>query len=484
MAGALPRGQPERALVGEVRAVLECLPAGATTLVAASGGADSAALALLARRARPDLHLVVVHVRHGLRDDAADAAAAAALARALDCDFVERKVTVTPGGRGMEAAARQARYHALREVARKRDAAAVLVGHTADDQAETVLLALGRGTGTGGLGGMRPVRHEGSVAVIRPLLRLRRAEIRAAAAAAGLRTVEDPTNADPDQRRRRARTEVLPAMAGLSGGDGDTVGLLTRLAELARADADLLEDLAAAEVVRLVRSWGPVRVVPAGEVRALPTALARRVVRDLLAGVRGGRSGLDAAAIDRVLVLHPGGEVQVAGGVRVTANGGWLAAAPRGLGDLPARPLPVPGTVALPEVGLAVHAEMAGSAQPADPLSGSAVLPPRAVIPRGADGGAEALLDVPAGVALVVRARRPGDPVPGAPHRRLGDRLTDLGVPRALRGLLPVIAALGGAGPGSGVDRGAPLWVPGIAVHPSPAAAAQGVRLRLVPLHR
>lgn len=479
MAGALPRGQPEHALVTAVRTALQSLQLGATALLAISGGADSAALALLTQRARADLDLIVVHVRHGLRDDAADAAAAGEIARTLGLPSVECLVTVVPRGEGVEAAAREARYGVLREVAEQREAAAVLLGHTADDQAETVLLALGRGTGTGGLGGMRPVRREGRVAVVRPLLRLRRADVRAAALAAGLHPVEDPTNADPNQRRRRVRTEVLPALARLSGGEGDPVGLLTRLADLARADADLLEDLSARERARLMRSWGAVRCLRIEDVEALPEALRRRVVRDLLAEVRGGRAGLDAAAVDRVLGLNPGGGAQVPGGVQVTANAGWLAAAPGDLVDLPVRALPVPGVATLPEVAIAVRADYLAPGEVLQPDSSEALalLPPRATVPKGADGAAHTVLDARAVEGLVVRARRAGDPVPGAPHRRLGDRLTDLGVPRALRGLLPMIAVTKG-----GSEVGEPLWVPGIAACAPPPAASDRIHLWIAPL--
>jgi tRNA(Ile)-lysidine synthetase-like protein len=263
----------------------------------------------------------------------------------------------------------------------------------------------------------------------------------------GLATVEDPTNADPAQRRRRVRTEVLPALARLSGGSGDPVALLTRLADLARDDADLLERLAAAESARMVRAWGPVRVIPAAALRDLPPALGRRVVRALLAEVRGGLAGLDAAAVDRVLALAPGGEVTVAGGARVTANGGWLAAAPGDLADLPVRALGVPGRVALPELGLELRS---GDQAPAE-----GVLPPRARQPRGPAALGSALLGPEARDGLIVRARQPGDRVG---HRSLGDRFTDLGVPRALRGLVPVVALA--ARPEE------PLWVPGVALSP------------------
>lgn len=440
MPGALPPGLDRRALVAHVADALDGLERSARAVVALSGGPDSSALAVLVRSARPDLVLTAVHIRHGLRDDAADRAAAQRVAVAVGIDFEVVEVSVTAAGQGVEAAARDARHAALRRAAVVLGARVILLGHTADDQAETVLLALGRGTGVRGLGGMRPARTEDGILVARPLLACRRADVRAVVT--DLDPVEDPTNDDPWQRRRRVRTEVLPALAGLSGGPGDPVALLTRLADLARDDADLLDGLAGREARRLVSGWGAVRLVRADGLAALPPALARRVVRALLAAVRGGLTGLDAASVDRVLALAPGGATSVAGGVEVTANGGWLAAAPADLEDLPTRELAEGGAVELPELGLTLA--------PGD--DEDAVVPPRARAPR--QDAASARLR--AG-GLVVRARRPGDRVPGS-SRSLGDRMTDLGVPRAVRGLVPVVAYA------EAPDLA--VWVPGIAAAP------------------
>ncbi|MEE8601577.1 tRNA lysidine(34) synthetase TilS [Euzebya tangerina] len=217
---------------------------GASVVVGVSGGPDSVALLHLLRLARPDLHLLAAHVRHGLRDDSEDAAAAAASAATLGVPFVERSVTVEEGS-GPEDSARRARWGALAREAQRVGATAVAVGHTMDDQAETVLLRIARGTGIGGLGGMAPTSplpvapgadaadHAGQVVVIRPLLGERREVVRQAAA--GYRTVADPTNADADQRRARARAEALPALRRLHPSEADVVPLLARLAGFARA---------------------------------------------------------------------------------------------------------------------------------------------------------------------------------------------------------------------------------------------------------
>jgi len=479
--GARRAGLTPGALAGEVRAALADLTPGAAVVAGVSGGADSAGLVLLVRAARPDLRITAVHVRHGLRDDAADAAAAAALALALDLGWREEHLAVEPAGEGPEAAARAARYAALAVCARGAGAAAVLVGHTADDQAETVLLALGRGAGLRGLSGMAPRRRLPAppaaggggeagreVVLVRPLLHLRREDVRGAVREAGLATVEDPTNADVARRRNLVRHRVLPALGGVSGGGGDPVALLARTADLLRDDADLLDGLAGVEAARLIGAWGPVRHLRADALARLHPALRRRVVRALLAAVSGGLAGIDAAAVDRALALPPGGATQVPGGARVDAGGGWLAAAPPGPADLPSRPLPVPGELALPELGLVLTAAPApaGSGRVGGVPGSDLALPPRSVAPGGADGACAVV--VPAAGDLVVRARRDGDPEPGRPGRRLGDRLTDLGVPRPVRGLLPVV----------GTADGTPLWVPGVAAAPAPPGAP-GVRLSI-----
>src|SRR5680860_84736 len=286
--------------VAVVRALLDQhLPHGGRALLGLSGGPDSAALALLARRARPDLDLVAVHVRHGLRDDAADACAAAEIARRLGIGFDLRAITVA-GGNGPEAAARRARYDALSAAAADHRAGVVMVGHSADDQAETVLLRLARGSGTRGISGMAPVRPLDAGAtgtlLLRPLLALRRAQLAALVDAAGLPAVTDPTNVDLDQRRARARVEALPALARLAGGTRDPVPLLCRAAAHARADADALDALADEVVARELERWGPGRALRTAVLDGLPQALADRVLRALLAPACGGLPSSAAVA--------------------------------------------------------------------------------------------------------------------------------------------------------------------------------------------
>lgn len=213
--------------------------AGRQVVLAVSGGADSLALAALAvplaRRAGLTAHGVVVD--HRLQDDSARVAERAAeQVRGLGADTT-RVLPVSVAGRGgLEAAARRARYAALRDAA---PGALVLLGHTQDDQAETVLLGLGRGSGPRSIAGMRPLE----VPWGRPLLGVSRSTTEAACAALGLAHWSDPHNADPAFARVRLRTEVLPLLEQVLRGG--VRAALARTAGQLREDLDLLDDLAA-----------------------------------------------------------------------------------------------------------------------------------------------------------------------------------------------------------------------------------------------
>lgn len=225
--------------------------------VAVSGGADSLALAAVTARLRPGARAVVVD--HGLQEDsAAVAARAASVCRELGLRAEVRAVAVEGPG-GPEAAARRARYAALRP-----ERGLVLLGHTLDDQAETVLLGLGRGSGPRSIAGMRACDPPWG----RPLLGVSRADTSAACRELGLSPWTDPHNADPAYTRVRLRTEVLPLLEDvLRGGVADA---LARTAAQLREDCDALDELA--------RCYGGDRC-SAKELADLPTALRRRVLR-------------------------------------------------------------------------------------------------------------------------------------------------------------------------------------------------------------
>ncbi|NLF04598.1 MAG: tRNA lysidine(34) synthetase TilS [Actinomycetales bacterium] len=226
-----------------VRTAVEDLPGDALVLVACSGGPDSLALAAAAAFALPraGLRAGAVVVDHALQDGSAEVAArAAAQCRELGLDPVEvHRVEVGTAG-GMEAAARDARYGALTEAAARLGAAAVLLGHTLDDQAETVLLGLARGSGARSLAGMAATRG----ILRRPLLGMRRAQLLEVCVAAGLDPWHDPTNTDPHGPRRSAlRARVMPTLAEVLGPGVPEA--LARTAEQLREDAEALDPLAA-----------------------------------------------------------------------------------------------------------------------------------------------------------------------------------------------------------------------------------------------
>jgi tRNA(Ile)-lysidine synthase len=234
-----------------VRRCLADLEPGDLVLAACSGGADSLALAAALAHEAPRLSLRGggLTVDHGLQAGSAGRAGrVAALLGQLGLDPVHQvgvTVPAGPGSGGPEAAARTARYGALEQVAEQTGAAAVLLGHSRDDQAETVLLGLARGAGGRALAGMPAQRGR----FRRPLLGLARATLREACDALGLQPWDDPHNTDPAYARARVRHQALPALEEALGPG--VVAALARSAAQLRADCDALDAIAAAETWRI-----------------------------------------------------------------------------------------------------------------------------------------------------------------------------------------------------------------------------------------
>ncbi|WP_251150126.1 tRNA lysidine(34) synthetase TilS [Cellulosimicrobium sp. Marseille-Q4280] len=370
-----------------VRTALADLGDGDLVLVACSGGADSTALAAAAAFVAPRLGLRAgaVVVDHGLQVGSAEvAAAAAARCRDLGLDPVEvRRVVVPASGAGPEADARAARYSALDAAATALGAAAVLLGHTLDDQAETVLLGLARGAGARSLAGMAPRRG----VLRRPFLGLRRTDTEAVCRTLGLDWWDDPTNhvsgpqvtgaaSRPDTGttaraasgpqvtgvsprpdtsaplRSRVRAAVVPALVEVLG-PGAVPGL-ARTADLLRDDADLLDALAAGLLDRalVVPDAGPA-VAPVeldlAVLAAAHPALRRRALRS--AALRAGcpASDLFAVHVDALDALVVGwrgqGPVHLPGDLRGSRSCGRLALGPPGP---PLRTDPAPTTAPTP----------------------------------------------------------------------------------------------------------------------------------------
>jgi tRNA(Ile)-lysidine synthase len=436
-------------LVQRVRAFLEgpdAPPAGSHLLIAASGGPDSTALALVMAElgGAHGLRSSLGHVRHGLRspdDEAADEALVRTLGRQLGMDVRCRAVRLSGGG-NLEERARVARREALRAMAAEIGATHVALAHTQDDQAETMLLRLVRGGGRGALAGMRARRG----AVVRPLLAASRADVRWYLGERRQEFTIDRSNADLRHARNRVRRLLLPLLS--AEFNPDVVRALAGLASRLRDEEDVLERAARRRAARLVHDERLGRAVA-----ALPPALARRVVRHWLTGL--GVSRLTAVQVARVLALagaeRPGACV-LAGPSRVVREGDVLV-----------------WRTGLEAAQERIHAplEPGGSVVgPAWRLDASA---PRPWAPgdEAAPSPEETVVDVEALPGpLAVRPPRPGDRVhlAGVGTRKLQDVLVDRKVPREARASLPVVVA------GDVV-----LWIPGI-VRSSAARAGGATR--------
>ena len=291
-------------------------------LVACSGGADSLALAAAARfeARRRQIRCGLVTIDHQLQPGSAERAARLAeWASREGFDPVERRAVTVPGRTGgPEAAARDARYAALVAAAREH-AAAVLLGHTRDDQAETVLLALARGAGPRGLAGMPRRRMRDGVLFLRPLLDVSRAETRAACAALGLTPWEDPHNGDHAYARARVRS-ALPVLVDALGAD--VVDNLARTAGMLAADTALLDRMAAEALDRAAEDDGCLRIEP---LRQLPDPIRTRVLHAWAKrlGVPGAAlSHRHVAALDALATGAPGrGPTALPGGVLIGRRG-------------------------------------------------------------------------------------------------------------------------------------------------------------------
>ncbi|UCH77923.1 MAG: tRNA lysidine(34) synthetase TilS, partial [Candidatus Coatesbacteria bacterium] len=439
---------------------------GSTVLVAASGGPDSTALLYCLHVLAPDRRwrLAVAHLDHALRpDSAADAAFVRRQAAALGLPFFGARVAVRSlpdaVGRSEEEAARLARRSFLRRAARRAGADAVALGHTLDDQAETVLLNLTRGAGTLGLAGMAAAAEP----FVRPLLGVTRADVLAYINARGLSWRDDPTNRDPRYLRNWFRQAVLPPLESRTPGIKRS---LAALAAAARAEEEVLERRTASLLARLVRETGPDWIaLAAGFPLALPEALRGRAVRRLFADLAGSRRGLERRHVEAVVALAAGETVNLPHGVAARRT-------PEGLTLVRRRPeatleaweaaLRLPGMTVLPPAGVAIAATV--EAAP-DQLRGR--------------GLAEVWLEARfASASLRVRSWREGDsirPVGLGGRKKLHDLFVDAKVPAAGRRRWPVVVE------GSDI-----IWVPALALAEGAAAApgARAVRLRWEPAER
>lgn len=443
----MPAGVPS--LPTRVARALAAVPvaAGEHLLVACSGGPDSTALLAALADVAPasGWQLTAAHLDHGLRgaESRADAAAVEALAARLGVACVVRALAVGAGS-NLEARARQARQRALAAIAGQVGATRILTAHTEDDQAETVLLRLVRGSGARGVGGMRPVRGR----IVRPLLDVPRADVRRFLGERGLGAAIDRTNADIRHTRNRVRRLVLPFLA---------TELNPRLAQTlaafaARArDEDAWLDAAARARATHLRDGDALRIAVANE----PLALGRRIVRAWLE--HGARRGVTAAHVERVLRLARGtgrGTVGLPGPARVLREGDRLV---RRAGRSAAA---IPFDAAIAPAGSVEHPAGAWRLTLSAPRD-------RREDELATASAAHAVFDADTLPArLRVRPPRAGDRVhlPRVGTRKLKDVLIDAKVPREARPTVPVLEA-----------GGEVLWVAGV-VRASGAAVRSDTR--------
>ncbi|MGQ9497421.1 MAG: tRNA lysidine(34) synthetase TilS [Desulfotomaculales bacterium] len=445
---------------------------GARVVVGVSGGPDSVALLDLLFRLREEfgLKLIVAHLNHMLRGREADADAAFVerLAAGYGLPYVGERVDVAAyraaAGGSPEEAAREVRYAFFARVAQDTAAARVALGHNADDQAETVLFHFLRGTGPAGLKGILPVRG----IYIRPLITARRAAIAAYLAERGIAARLDRSNVQPVYTRNKIRLLLLPLLE--KEYNPQIVDALGRLAEVCREEDAYLEAQGerALRDALLAHEEGRLRL-RAAQVTDLPLALRRRVIRLAWQQVTGSEHPLDFGDVERVVRLlgDPAGGKQVPLPRRVRAekaHGELVFTGQREESAVTAfeRTLQVPGTTAIPELGLSIESSIESWDGQVDPRA----LPPT-----------EAVLDADrVAFPLTVRTRRRGDrfaPLGGRGKVKLKRFLINAGVPRGTRDKLPLV-----------VDAGSEIvWVAG--VRPAETARVrdgtrQVLRLRLL----
>ena len=316
---------------------------GSRILVALSGGSDSVALLALLSAAAPELRLEVVaaHIHHHVRGAEADddASFCAARAQLLGVPFVLAHLPPRPPGTSPEAWWREARYRALERLRRRQGCAAVATGHTADDQAETVLLKLLRGAGPRGVAGVR--RRHGTV--VRPLLALRREALRAWLARQALSYREDSSNAAVEPPRGRLRHEILPRL--LDAFPGAVEHLAAFAAGLAADEEALTAELLARAV------WpSPGRPVPLEGVALLPPALRVRWTLALAARLPLAEppSRTQLAAIEALLAGQRPSAVDLGRRWVLRRRGARLLLSPPPCPPFPPLPAALPSRVALP----------------------------------------------------------------------------------------------------------------------------------------
>jgi tRNA(Ile)-lysidine synthase len=309
------------ALRNAVKPFLSQLEAGDVVLVAVSGGADSLSLAYAVLKEATPLAItpVAITIDHQLQENsAAQAEKVSKQLKEMGYENVLTEKVVVTTESGLEAGARSARYQALNSSAEKEGAVKIFLGHTRDDQAETVLLGLARGSGARSLSGMAAENGK----YLRPFLHVTRQETEEACKELGLEVWNDPHNFNADFTRVKVRHEILPLMESKLGPGISAA--LARTAGLLRDDADALDGLAEAEISHL-----NLTDIDCDYLAALPRALRTRILRAAIyaCGAPEGTITADHVAATEALVTswHGQGSLSLPGGVKVERISGRLS---------------------------------------------------------------------------------------------------------------------------------------------------------------
>lgn len=432
------------------------LERGGRLVVAVSGGPDSVALlkVLTMLAAEEELSLLVAHLNHGLRGEEADQEEEFVhrLSLGLGLECFSRKIDVAAlrgPGKSLEELCREQRYAFLKEAAAAFQATRIVLGHHLDDQAETVLMHLLRGSGTEGLRGMLP-RREGMI--IRPLLEITRKEILVFLAETGLSFMEDSSNSHDCHLRNRIRHQLLPALR--TDYNPRIEANLARTAEILRLDDACLNTL----VEDWLNQWGlvagaGVQLLPLPEFLKLHEALQHRIIKTMLTGILPQGRGIGYQHIMAAVALaggaHGSAELDLPGGVLLRREYDQLlftrrscrraTLADRGTATSFCYAVPIPGVVHVREAGAALNFQWADRH-----LS---------FVPENLGQGV-ALMDYDAlQLPLVIRNVLPGDrmqPLGMTGTKKIKSILIDTKVPRARRRLIPILA-----------DRQSILWYAG-----------------------
>lgn len=452
-------------------------------VVGVSGGPDS--LCLLEVLRELGYPLVVAHFDHQLRRESAeDARVVGEMAARMGLPFVlgagDVRALASARRQSVEEAARNARYSFLFDQARQTGAGAVAVAHTADDQVETVLMHLLRGSGLSGLKGMLPLSilpdFDGQIPLVRPLLTTWREEILAFCREHALQPLADPSNADRTFFRNRLRHELIPFLQGYNPQVKDAV---LRMAASLSADHAFLQDAVSRRTQACVREEGPGFVVfELQSIRELPLAMQHGLIRWGVGRLRPGLRDLDFEAVERAVrfVQAPPAarHLDLAAGLDLECERGSLVLKEHGARlptsgwpQLPAGqelPIPVPGTAALSsgwQISAALEEVGLGGAQ----------------VPPGEDDPDQAWLDADLlEPVLLVRGRRPGDRFTpfgmGGRSIKVKDYFINEKVPQRARDAWPLL-----------YSGGALAWIPGLRPAEDFRISAQtrrAVHLRLV----